>query len=565
MATDTTSTTEMDKSTPTSELDGTAEKLSMANSSESDDRDYITGPKLFLVLGSLTLVVFLILLDITILGTAIPEITTEFNALADAGWYIGAYQLASASLQLMSGKLYTYFNNKYTFLVYFAFFELGSLICAVANSSSLFIGGRAIAGLGSAGIINGGMTIISGAVPLIKRPLYTGILLGTAQMGIVAAPIIGGTLTQHVTWRWCFYLNLPAGGAAAILLFFVQIPELTKKERLSRALVRRIIPELDLIGSVLFVPSSLMFLLALQFGSAGTYAWSSSQIIGLFVGAGVLALVFFAWEYHQGDKAMLPGNLLRQRTVWASCAFGTCLVCCVSVATNWLPTYFQAVKGEGPTMSGVDLLPSIISQLIFVIISGAGTARLGYYLPFALFSGVTTTVGNGLVSTFNASTSSAQWIGYQVLMGIGRGAGMQMSLVAIQNAIPTSKIPIGMACVIFFQTFGTSVAVVISNTIFTQTLTSTIPRYAPSVPPHAALSAGSSAEAVRMLIPAGRPDELNGILRAYSESLRNVFYFLVGLAACATVFSLGMGWKNVGKKKKQEEEKAAEPGKAEAT
>lgn len=171
MATSTaTSTTDMDKSTPTSELDGTAEKLSMANASESDDRDYITGPKLFLVLGSITLVVFLILLDITILGTAIPEITTEFNALADAGWYIGAYQLASASLQLMSGKLYTYFNNKYTFLVYFAFFELGSLICAVANSSSLFIGGRAIAGLGSAGIINGGMTIISGAVPLTKRP-----------------------------------------------------------------------------------------------------------------------------------------------------------------------------------------------------------------------------------------------------------------------------------------------------------------------------------------------------------------------------------------------------------
>ncbi|KAK0642638.1 Efflux pump mlcE [Lasiodiplodia hormozganensis] len=546
MATDTTtSTTDTEKSTPTTELDGIVENLSMGNTSESNDRDYITGLKLFLVLGSLTLVVFLVLLDITILGTAIPEITTEFNSLADAGWYIGAYQLASATLQLISGKLYTYFNNKYTFLVYFAFFELGSLICAVANSSSLFIGGRAIAGLGSAGIINGGMTIISGAVPLIKRPLYTGILLGTAQMG--------------------FYLNLPAGGAAAILLFFVQIPELTKKERFSLALVRQIIPELDLIGFVIFVPSSLMFLLALQFGSAGTYAWSSSQIIGLFVGAGVLALVFFVWEHNQGDKAMLLGNLLRQRTVWASCAFGTCLVCCVSIATNWLPTYFQAVKGEGPTMSGVYLLPSIISQLIFVVISGAGTARLGYYLPFALFSGVTTTVGNGLVSTFSAGTSSAQWIGYQVLMGIGRGAGMQMAFVAIQTAIPTSTIPIGMACVIFFQNFGTSVAVVISNTIFTQALTSTIPRYAPSVSPHAALSAGSSAEAVRMLVPAGRPDELNGILRAYSESLRNVFYFLVGLAACATAFSLGMGWKNVGKKKKQEEEKAAELGKAEET
>lgn len=169
-----------------------------------------------------------------------------------------------------------------------------------------------------------------------------------------------------------------------------------------------------------------MFLLALQFGSSDSYAWSSATIIGLFVGAGILALIFFVWEYKQGDQAMLPGNLLCQRIVWTSCAFGMCLVCCLSIATNWLPTYFQAVKGNEPTMSGVSLLPSIISQLIFVIISGASTTRLGYYLPFALFSGVTTALGNGLVSTFEARTSAAKWISYQVVMGIGRGAGMQM-------------------------------------------------------------------------------------------------------------------------------------------
>ncbi|EXJ71097.1 uncharacterized protein A1O5_06090 [Cladophialophora psammophila CBS 110553] len=547
----------MEKSAPTAVLDGTVKDDSIAKTPGPDDREYITGLRLFIVLGSLTLVVFLVLLDIAILGTAIPEITTEFNALADVGWDIGAYQLASATLQLISGKLYTYFNNKHTFLTYFAFFEFGSLICATANSSSLFIGGRAIAGLGAAGIVNGGMTIIGGAVPLIKRPVYTGILLGIAQMGIVTAPIIGGALTQHATWRWCFYINLPAGGAAAILLLFIQIPELTNKERCSLTLVRKIAPEFDLIGFVLFVPSALMFLLALQFGSADTDAWSSAKVIGVFVGAGVLALTFFAWEHRQGDKAILPGRLLRQRIVWASCAFGICLICCLSIATNWLPTYFQAVKGKGPTMSGVYLLPSMISQLIFVIISGAGTARLGYYLPFALFSSVMTAVGNGLVSTFDAKTTSAKWIGYQVVMGIGRGAGMQMALVAIQNAIPASQIPIDMAILIFFQNFGSSVTVVISNTIFTQTLKSTLPRYAPSVSPQAALRAGSSAEAVRALVPVGRPDELGGVLRAYSESLRNVFYLLVGLAAVGAVLSLGMGWKNVGKKK-EEEKKAAE-------
>lgn len=170
MSNTTTSTTDVKHSPPTPILDGTTKDNSIAKVSESDDREYITGLKLLVVLGCLTLVVFIVLLDIAILGTAIPEITTEFNALADVGWYIGAYQLASATLQLMSGKLYTHFNNKYTFLGYLAFFELGSLICGVANSSSLFIGGRTIAGVGAAGIVNGGMTIISGAVPLTKRP-----------------------------------------------------------------------------------------------------------------------------------------------------------------------------------------------------------------------------------------------------------------------------------------------------------------------------------------------------------------------------------------------------------
>lgn len=211
-----------------------------------------------------------------------------------------------------------------------------------------------------------------------------------------------------------------------MLLFCIDIPELTKKEPFSLALIRKIIPEFDLIGFAIFIPCSLMFLLALQFGAGRTYAWSSATIVGLFVGAGVAALIFFAWEYKQGDKAMLPGPLLRQRIVWASCVFGACIICCLSIAANWLPTYFQAVMGEKPTMSGIDLLPSIISQLISVIITGAGTSRVGYYLPFALFSGIVTAIGNGLVSTFDAQTSTATWIGYQIVLGVGRGAGMQM-------------------------------------------------------------------------------------------------------------------------------------------
>lgn len=217
----------------------------------------------------------------------------------------------------------------------------------------------------------GAFTIISSSAPLDKSPLYTGILAGFTQLGIVAGPLIGGVLTEHVSWRWCFYINLPVGGVAATLFVFVRIPEIVEKEPLTIDLVRRVIPELDLIGFALFAPAAVMFLMALQFGNGDAYAWNSATIIGLLCGASVTALVFVAWEAKMSDRAMILGGMLRKRIVWTSCVFGSALMCCSIVASNWLPTYFRAVKGEGPTLSGVHILPSILSALLFVVVVGA--------------------------------------------------------------------------------------------------------------------------------------------------------------------------------------------------
>ncbi|KAI4713763.1 hypothetical protein J4E89_001210 [Alternaria sp. Ai002NY15] len=475
---------------------------------------YLKGPKLFTLLGSLTLVTFLVCLDTSIMAT----------------------------LQPLSGKLYTHFNTKIVFLTFVSLFELGSLLCGVASSSAVLIAGRVVAGLGASGIVNGAMTILAGAVPMEKSPVYTGVVLGTAQMGIVAGPLIGGALTEHAVWRWCFYMNLPIGGVAAAIIAFVPIPERTTKPRITLSLVRKIIPDLDLLGFALFVPPSVMLLLALQLGSGGKYAWSSPVIIGLFCGAAACAALFILWERRMGDQAMLPGQLLGQRIVWTSCVYASCIITCMMTASVWMPTYFQAVKGDGPTDSGVHVLPSILSQLLVVIATGAAVSRMGYYLPWALVGGIITAIGNGLVSTFTASTNASVWIGYQVLLGAGRGCGMQIAIIAVQNAVSPAQYPVALASVVFFQNLSTSIAVVIANTIFAQTLRSAITRYAPMISPQAAVDAGSSASAVRALVPLG---ELDGVLRAYSEGLRDVFYFLVGIACLATLASLGMGWKDI--------------------
>ncbi|KAI1844483.1 hypothetical protein JX265_010022 [Neoarthrinium moseri] len=507
---------------------------------------FLSGWKLAAVVCSTTLVVFMILLDVSIISTAVPRITSEFHALDDVGWYAAAYQLASASLQPLTGKFYTHFNTKWTFISFVVVFEVGSLICGIAKSSPMFIGGRTIAGLGGSGLINGGLTMISGAVSTEKRALYTSLMMGFGQLGLISGPLIGGSLTEYATWRWCFYINLPIGAVALVFLVLTHIPELTHKPRFTLSLVREVVPELDLIGFLLFVPASLMFLLALQFGG-NDYPWSSSVIIGLFCGAGVAAIVFILWERRVGDKAMIPGSIIKHKIAISSALQGMFLLGTVFVASYYFPIYFQAVKGVGPTLSGVYLLPSIFSQLLFVVASGWLITKLGYYLPWPIAAGILSAVGNGLVSTFSPTTETAKWVGYQILLGAGRGAGMQTAMIAIQNNMPGRQIPVAIAFQIFCQNILGAILLVVASVIFTQSLATELSKHAPSVTPEAASAAGGSASAVRALVPPGSP-ELDGLLLAYSNSVDRVFYLLVALSVVSFVAAWGMGWKDTRKK-----------------
>ena len=329
---------------------------------------YIKGVKLAMAMASVTLVAFLMLLDISIIATAIPSITNEFHSLPDVGWYGSAYLLANCALQPSTGKLYTYIKAKWGFLSFLGLFELGSLLCGVANSSKMLIIGRAVAGLGASGIMNGALTIIANCLPIHKRPLAVGLLMATAQFGIVLGPIIGGAVTQYATWRWCFYINLPAGAVVAMLLFFTSIPSRHIKTE-GGLTVLGLLRKLDLVGFAIFAPAIIMVLLALEWGGTA-YAWSDSKIIGLFCGSGVTAILFIAWEYHSGDKAMIPWPMVRQRIVWSGCLVMFFFFGALLNASYYLPIWFQSVRGAAPTLSGVYLIPMIGGQMIMAILSG---------------------------------------------------------------------------------------------------------------------------------------------------------------------------------------------------
>ncbi|KAG0646296.1 Efflux pump, partial [Hyphodiscus hymeniophilus] len=501
--------------------DGTMKEKAAPAAMEAE-QEYITGVKLFLVTSACTMAGFLMLLDTSIIATAIPRITSDFHSIGDIGWYGTAYQLANCAFQPLTGKTYNQFSSKkYTFIVFLAVFELGSLLSGVAQSSNMLIAGRAVAGIGGSGLLNGGLTIVRSCVPSEENAKYLGILLGIVQLGIMTVPILGGALTQYTTWRWCFYINLPPGGLVAIALIFVPIPGRRPKREIKTGL-RAILQSFDLPGFAIFAGAAIQFLLAIEWGGA-KYRWGSSVIIGLFCGFAVTLLVFGLWEHRRGNIAMFPLSMLRQRIVWTSCATYFFINGNMIVTSFYMSIYFQAVRGESPTLSGVHLLPSVLGQMVLAIACGILVGRLGYYLPFAIGSGALAAVGTGLLTTVDAHTSTEKWMFYQIIAGVGRGMGLQMPIVAVQNLLRHELQTIGLAA-----------------TIFQNSLSTNIHKYAPDVNVQAVLGAGVTG--FRQLLS---PASLPSVTHAYVKSVDNVFYLITSAALVAFITAWGMGWKSV--------------------
>ncbi|KAI4716185.1 MFS general substrate transporter [Aureobasidium sp. EXF-10727] len=526
----------LDQSRATSQDDNQSTRQIEPLTVEEDAQEYeLTGLGLITVISGLVLAIFLVSLDSAIVATAVPYVTAEFKSAGDTAWYGSAYTLATCALQPIAGKLYAKFSVKTMFLVFMALFEIGSLVCAAAPNAIGLIVGRSIAGAGAAGCTTGAFTIVAVSVRLPRRTTYLSALQSTFGIGIMLGPLLGGVLTQRVTWRWCFYINLPIGAITVLFLILFFHPPKADRANTPTQKMR----SLDLVGLLLFAPATIMMLLALQWGGL-VYAWRSTTIIGLFVGAAVLTCIFALWQIRKGDDAMIPPQLLTQRVVFSACLTELFAMGTVYVATYYLPQWFQIVKGVSPIRSGVMYLPLSLSDVASALMVGILLPYVGLTNPFILAGTILLAVGSGLLSTLSTSSGSQYWIPYQILPGMGAGISLWMPYVAIQTVLKPEDIPVATALLQFFQSFGAALFLALAQAVFSSIFYAALKSQNIVGLDLAAIIHAAPAD-FRALVP---KENLAQVLNAYNQGVTSTFYLGAGLAAAACFSSFGIQWKS---------------------
>ncbi|OAP63753.1 hypothetical protein AYL99_02980 [Fonsecaea erecta] len=516
--------------------------------------NYPTGIKLGMILLSIYLSVFLVALDRTIIATALPKITDKFQSFGDVGWYNAGFLFPATALQLLFGRLYTFYSPKWIFLIEVFVFEIGSAICGAAPNSVAFIWGRAVAGLGAAGLFNGAMILMMYASPLDKRPLYMGLLGAVFGVASVAGPLLGGVFTTKVTWRWCFYINLPIGAVVLVFLFLVidntapALGDLPLKEKIARV---------DIPGTLVFLPCIVCLLLALQWGGQ-KYSWSDGRIIALLVLFGVLLIIFIGIQFWRKEAGTVPPRIAKQRTIATAGFYAFCLGSSFMIAVYYLSIWFQAIKGDSAIRSGYSTLPFILALVVASIMSGAFVSRLGYYNPSILAGGVLVPIGAGLFTLFTTHTAHPFWIGSQVLFGFGVGLGLQQTNIAAQTVLDKKDAPTGVSLVFFCQGLGGTISVAVAQNVLDNKLISGLKNFS-NISPHDIVNTGATE-----LRQAFSPSQLPEVLRVYNHALVIVFYVALGFACAAIFGGLGMEWKTLKKDKaKKDKESLSEDVKEE--
>ncbi|KAI7782175.1 hypothetical protein LA080_013719 [Diaporthe eres] len=513
--------------------------------------NYLSGWRLHAVIGCLFWGAFLIALDTNIINVALPVISSDFEALEDFAWYGSAYLLTLTAMQPIYGSLYKYFRTDVVYRLVIVIFEVGSVICAAATNSNMFIVGRAVAGFGAAGVLQGALSIISQVVPLEKRPLYMGVVISVFVITVTIGPVLGGVFTQHSTWRWCFWINLPVGGL--VLLGLTVFLRLKGEQGSDRDLALKAkLQKMDPLGCLLFTAAACCLLLALQWGGQ-TKPWNSPDVIGCLVGAFSIGSCFTWVQLKRGDNALIPLRVLHKRSVWTGAMVLFFLGAQTYLNTYFLPFWFQGVRAFSPVRTGLAFMALLIPQMISLIIIGAIVKQFGSYVPYILVGELIAIGGQAMLTQLRPESSVAYWAASLVVAGLGTGMAMQLPFTAIALVLSDNDIPIGNAIAVLFQQLGGALFISLGQTVTITSLTSLTRKLLPEVPPQLVVSSGvANLDAI-----ASDPRELAVLRNIWNSAVARTMILAVAVVAASVPFTLGMEWLNSIKVAAQRREAAA--------
>ena len=432
---------------------------------------YLSGQKLALCLVSLLTCLFLIALDQLIVATILSTVGTQFNAMNKVGWLSSGFLISMAAFIAAWGKLSIIFGRKIIMIVAVVLFEAGSLMCAFADSMSVLIGGRVLAGIGGGGIQSSVLIIITETLPINKRPL--GMALMSAIFGIasILGPLIGGVFTSGVSWRWCFYINLPIGAVAMPLFFFSFNPPRPKKDIMSKLKL------IDYSGVFLMTSGLVLLLLGLTFGSDGQHAWNLPVVIVCFILGGLNTIGFCVWNFGFSKCPLIPIEVV---TAWPTFAAAVVLAGFMGyfmALAIFLAIYFQVIHDASALRSGVDLLPLVITVVLLSIISSAIVKKTSYVKPFVVFGSTIGFLGCGLITLLDVGSSSKKKIGLLIPLGVGIGVNMQAAIIAGQITAPKNAggTILATTFITFLRSIGGAIAGIMADLIYTSSFVNNFP------------------------------------------------------------------------------------------